>query len=118
MSVFVVPRRRGVVDVVFVSLQRRNDVVDIVNASWSRRYNDVETKSSSSRRRSRQRHRQDADDDVPRGRVVDNAVDPTTKTSTTTSSLSRDDDDVRTISMSLQRRDNGVSVVVSTSMSS
>ena len=115
-SIFVVHRRRGIVDVVFVSLQRRNDD-DVVNGSSSRRYNDVETKSSSSRRGSRQRHRHD-DDVVPRRRVVDNGVDATTKTSTTRLSLSRNDDDIRTFSTSLQRRDNGVSVVVSASMSS
>jgi len=44
-------------------------------------------------------------DVVPRQRVVDNAVDAMTKTSATTSSLSRDDNDDRTIAkMSCHRR--------------
>jgi len=62
---------RGVVDVVFVSLQHRDD--DVVNASSSGCCNNVETKSSSSRRSSRQPHRHD-DGVVPRRHLVDNYV--------------------------------------------
>ena len=83
----------GTANVICVSLQRHNDDVDVVNVSSSCRYNNVETKSSSSHGGSRQRHDYDV---VPWRRVVDNAVGAKTKTSTT-SSLSHDDDDVRTI---------------------
>ena len=97
------------------SLSRYIDVTTTPSSTRHRRVIITMSKSSSLHCRSRQRHRCD-DDVVPRRRVVDNAVDVTMKPSVTTSSLSRDDDDVRTISTSLQRRDNGVSVVVSTSM--
>jgi len=65
--------------------------------------------------RSHQRTDRHDDDIVPRRRVIDSTVNATPKTSTATSSLSRDDDDVRTISTSLQWCDNSV-VIVSKSM--
>ena len=96
-------QRRGVVDVVFVSLQHRDD--DVVNASSSGCGNNVETKSSLSHRGSRQRHRQD-DGVVPRRHVVDNAIDATMETFTTLLSRRRCRRDVvvTTSSSSSRRR--------------